>query len=303
VAPLIHIHNGDVIAAVARRAGVPGTHVAFRESLVTGPVIPGDDWLETRAQALAGTSGDEVLRVRTSLLEQEQMLEATPRQGEVVLWFEHDLYCLVHLVYLLQRFRGARLSMIWSPEPLAENNEEGLHLLFESRAAATPRVLQLAADAWSAYASADPTRLNDVIDPRSSEFPFLREGLTLHASRFPSSRNGLGAIEQHVLELIESGIVDFPTVFHRIGSRIPRFGFGDRDIAGAIRRLAGRDVPLITISGDLPKAVLALTPAGENVLQGEVNDLDVNAPDVWLGGAHLTSTTTWIWTGSRVEPR
>jgi hypothetical protein len=300
---MIHIHNGDVIAAVARRAGIPGTHVAFRESLVTGGVIPGDDWLETRAQALAGTSSGEVLRVRTSLLEQEQMLEAAPGQGEIVLWFEHDLYCLVHLVYLLQRYRGARLSMIWSPEPLAERDEEGLHLLFESRAAVSPRVLQLAAESWSAYASPDPVRLNDVIDLGSSEFPFLREGFTLHASRFPSKRNGLGSIEQHVLELLASGVYGFPAVFDRIGSRIPRFGFGDRDIVALIRRLGGRDVPLLTISGELPQAVLALTPAGENVLQGEVNDLDVNAPDVWLGGAHLTSATTWIWTGSRIEPR
>ncbi|HEX7707272.1 MAG TPA: hypothetical protein VF701_12505 [Thermoanaerobaculia bacterium] len=300
---MIHIHNGDVIAAVARRAGIPGTHVAFRESLVTGPVIPGDDWLETRAQALAGTSGDDVLRVRTSLLEQEQMLEAAPGQGEIVLWFEHDLYCLVHLVYLLQRFGGAQLSMIWSPEPLTERDEEGLHLLFESRAAVTPKVLQLAADVWGAYASTDPTRLNEVIDRANADFAFLREGLTLHASRFPSRANGLGSIERHVLELLSLGAVDFPAMFDSIGASIPRFGFTDRDILRLIRRLAGCDVPLITISGELPKALLAITSAGENVLRGEVNDLDVNAPDVWLGGAHLTSERQWIWTGSRIEPR
>jgi hypothetical protein len=39
-APMIHFHNGDVAASAARRAGVPGRHVPFRESLAGGPVRP-----------------------------------------------------------------------------------------------------------------------------------------------------------------------------------------------------------------------------------------------------------------------
>ena len=38
VASLINIHNGDVMAVSAKREGIPGEHLAFRESLVTGPV-------------------------------------------------------------------------------------------------------------------------------------------------------------------------------------------------------------------------------------------------------------------------
>ena len=35
---MIHFHNGDVAASLARRAGVPGRHLPFRESLAGGPV-------------------------------------------------------------------------------------------------------------------------------------------------------------------------------------------------------------------------------------------------------------------------
>jgi len=35
---MIHFHNGDVTAALARRTGVPGRHVPYRESLIGGPV-------------------------------------------------------------------------------------------------------------------------------------------------------------------------------------------------------------------------------------------------------------------------
>ena len=140
---MIHIHNGDVIAAAAKRADIAGDHIAFRESLVTGPVVPGDGWIETRARALAEAHGQDLLRVRTDLLEQEQTLDAA--RGEIVLWFEHDLYCLVHLIYLLQRFgRDANLSLVWCPFPLTENEDSGLQLLFESREAITPDLITIA---------------------------------------------------------------------------------------------------------------------------------------------------------------
>ncbi len=298
---MIHIHNGDVVAAFARRSGIPGEHVTYRESLVMGPVVPGDDWIEQRAHALAQRYSEDLLRVRTDLLEQEQMLDAAASQGEIVLWFEHDLYCLVHLLHLLQRFGDARVSIVWCPDPIAENDERGLHLLFESRAAATPSMVALAREAWSAYTSPDPTALNRWIEQDTRDFPFLREGLTLHASRFPSTRNGLGAVEQQALELIAAGTTEWLSLFDQLNSRVPRFGFGDAEVFATLRAVATSAVPLVTISGDVPKAIVTITPAGENVLRGEVDNLRVNDPDRWLGGVHLTKENVWRWDGARLS--
>jgi hypothetical protein len=105
-----------------------------------------------------------------------------------VLWFEHDLFCLIHLVHLLQRFAAARVSLVWCPIPISENDERALHLLFESRSAVTPSMLKTAAAVWRAYTSSDPTTLNEWLTRDTPDFPFLREGLTLHASRFPPSQ-------------------------------------------------------------------------------------------------------------------
>lgn len=302
VAAMIHIHNGDVVAALARRSDIPGQHVAYRESLVTGAVVPGDDWLETRSNALTARYDEDLLRVRTEVLEQEQLLDAAPESGEIVLWFEHDLYCLVHLIHLLQRFGDAtRLSVVWSPEPLGNNDEQALYLLFESRAAVSPSMVAAARGAWRAYTSADPTVLNDWIDHDTRDFPFLREGLTLHASRFPSRQNGLGRIEAHVLELISGGVSDFITLFDQVSSRVPRFGFGDREVFQVLQSMATCAVPLITLAGELPKVLFAITPAGENVLSGDVDNIAINDPDVWLGGAHVTKEDVWRWDGTRVS--
>jgi hypothetical protein len=295
VASLIHLHNGDVVAAFAQRVGIPGEHVAFRESLVTGPVTPGEEWIETRARALGDAYGEDLLRTRTALLEQEQALDATRAKGEeIVLWFEHDLYCLIHLIYLLQRLGDAtRLSLVWCPTPITENDDRGLYLLFESRTAVTPSMLSLARDVWRAYTASDPRELNRFLERDTPDFPFLREGLTLHASRFPSLTNGLGAIEQRALSLIATGATEFTALFGVMSADVPRFGFGDSEIVRHLRALSWCAVPLITLTGEPPKAIVTITPAGENVLRGQVDDTTINDPDRWLGGVHLTKENLW----------
>jgi hypothetical protein len=300
---MIHIHNGDVVATVARRSDIPGDHVVYRESLVTGPVVPGEQWIETRARAIAEAHGEDLLRVRTGLLEQELLLDEAPSRGETVLWFEHDLYCLVHLVYLLQRLGGANVSVVWCPIPLSENDERDLHLLYESRSAVTPSMAAVARAVWRAYTSADPSALNEWLTRDLPEFPFLREGLMLHASRFPSTRNGLGAIEQRALGHIASGFTDFAKLFDHLNAEVPRFGFGDAEIFRHLRAMAWCAVPLITLTGEPPKALCTITPAGEKVLRAEIDDTTLNDPNHWLGGAHLTKETLWRFDGNALVRR
>jgi hypothetical protein len=298
---MIHIHNGDVVALLARRAGIPGEHVAYRESLVTGPVVPGEDWVETRARTLSAAYGVDLLRARTDVLEQEQLLDAAPGRAEIVLWFEHDLYCLIHLLHLLQRFESARVSLVWCPDALGEQDERALHLMFDSRAAVTPSMFAAAREAWAAYTSPDPTLLARWLGRDVPEFPFLGQGLTLHASRFPSTFNGLGAIEQRALTHIASGFTDFTSIFEHVNAEVPRYGFGDAEVFRHLRAMAARAVPLITIAGEPPKAICTITPVGMNVVSGEVDDLAINEPDFWLGGVHVTRGHVWRWDGQALR--
>lgn len=294
---MMHIHNGDVVATLARRSDIPGEHLSFRESLVSGPVTP-ELTIEARAHALAARYGGDLLRASNDLFEQDQRLEAAREHDEIVLWFEHDLYCLVHFVYLLQRFAGANLTCVWHPRPLSDCDERELHLLYDSRAAVTPEMLDAAREVWRAYTFADPRALNRWLEAETPAFPFLREGLTLHASRFPSARNGLGAIENRALALIAAGVTDFVTLFPRLDTDPPHFRFGDDDVLITLRELSRRAVPPITMmeaegEGGPPKAIFAITAAGEKVLSGEVDDTKVNDPDFWLGGVHVTKENLW----------
>ena len=298
---MIHIHNGDVVAMLARRSNIEGDHVAFRESLITGRVTPGDEWIETRANVLAARYGEDLLRTRTALVEQEQFLDDAPSRGEIVLWFEHDLFCLVHLLYLLNRLGSAQLSLIWCPTPLGQFDERDLYLRFESRAAVTPSMMTAARGAWHAYTAPEPHELNALIARDAPDFSFLREGLAIHASRFPSVRNGLGIIEQRILNILSTGPLEFTALFPQVDTDPPRFGFGDAEVMATLKTMASSAVPLITISGQPPKQIFTITPAAENVLRGEVDDCALNDADTWLGGVHLTKENLWRWDGTSLN--
>jgi len=302
---MIHFHNGDVVATIARRIGVPGRHQPFRETLISGPVRPNlgvQEWIEERARFLAEQYGENLLRVRNELLEQEQMLDRAREEEEVVLWFEHDLFCLVNLLYLLSRLtKCRRLSLVWCARPLGTQEDEEIFKEFHSRYAVAPAMMNAAALAWRAYTSEDANDLNRMLDADFVDFPFLREGFLLHASRFPSIRNGLGEVEQRALSGIEAGATDFSLLFTRFDQSPPRFGFGDGEFLRHLRRLATCAVPMITITEaeneTPPKALFALTPAGKNVLDAKVDFIELNNAGFWLGGAHLTRARMWRWDG------
>lgn len=293
---MINIHNGDVMAIAAKRMGIPGEHLPFRETLVIGPIPSEDKWIEARARFLSDRYGEELLRASNSVFQQQQAIAAAASQDEVVLWFEHDLFCLVNLLYLLQRFD--RASLIWAADPLAESEETILAGLFESRQPLTPAMRDAARAAWKVYSSSDARALNALISTDNRDFRFLREGLLLHASRFPSTRNGLGSVENRLLQLIAGGATEFGALFAAFDSEPARYGFGDTEVLAALRDLAKRVVPLINMTeaeGTPPKAILALTAEGENVMNGSVNDLKINPPNAWLGGVHLTPDTIFKW--------
>lgn len=306
---MIHLHNGDSVAATARRALLPGRHVAFKENLATGP-MPGDapllERIEERARFLSETYGENLLRTRNDLLEQEQFLDSLIREDdEIVLWFEHDLYCLVHFVYLLTRLTKARrVTAVWSPQALGAMPEEELVTAYQSRAAVAPMMFRIAAQAWKAYTSDDALALDAILNTEWRDFPFLREGFTLHASRFPSTFDGLGEPERRAMSGIDAGATDFATLFGQFDRDPPRFGFGDGEFLRLLRRLASCAVPMITITeagGTPPKALFALTPAGRKVLTGESDFIDFNNAGFWLGGVHLTRERMWRWNRDRRE--
>jgi hypothetical protein len=323
---MLHIHNGDSTADTAKQSSLAGQHLAWRESLITGPTpagLTGAEWRQVRARHLSEAYRVDEEECERSLLSQEETLASFAEHEEVVLWFEHDLFCQVHLLYLLDWFSHrdpgkTKLSLICVGDfpgkinfhGLGELNAEQLASLFPARQPVTSQELNLASSAWQAYCSANPNDLENVLQRDTSPLPFLRAALQAHLERFPSTRSGLGRIEKRALQLINEGPSSFIDLFSRFGDAEPVYGLGDAQFWLALRRMSAARQPLLKIEGveneELDQRVLTpevvhktkvkISDLGKAVLRDEADFVSLNGIDLWLGGVHLHGQDNlWRW--------
>ena len=319
---MLHIHNGDSAAGTAKKTGIPGEHLAWREALVCGPAPGGlteEEFRRVRARHLADAYGVDFEKCENELQAQEETLARFSDHEEVVLWFEHDLFCQVQLIFLLnwlaQRDLGrTRLSLIFIGEfpgiadfrGLGQLNEEQLSSLFPQRQKVTAAQLQLGSKAWPAYSSSNPKEIESLLESDLSPLPFLKTAFVKHLRRFPSTDNGLGSIANVGLDLIVKGYPNFRSLFPAFTRREPEYGFGDAQLYLELRRLTDASTPLLRLLGNGDRAAMdpakmllssfEITDLGKAVLAGEGDFVRSNGIDLWLGGVHLKGKEAgWRW--------
>lgn len=323
---ILHLHNGDASADAARIAGVRGEHIAWRESLVTGPTPLTPDraaWIALRARHLSDAYGVPLDDCAAELARQESRLDACADFDELALWFDRELFCQTILWYLLARLNAMptlpkRISLIarsptsYITAPWAGRTPEAMRAMFDARADVTPEQVQAGAGAWQAYASADPRSIERLTAEQPNALPGLHRMARTHLARYPSADTGLGLVES--LALASSAArMSFAEAFNRVHGSIPDLGYGDAQLWHDLLPLADAAHPLITISGiDDPRAAvadgtfrgaeLALTDLGSSVLEGRADAVAANGIDRWLGGMHLFgASSAWRWDRSRAR--
>jgi hypothetical protein len=319
---MLHILNGESTERTLKQSSVPGVFFSFREVLDHGPTPTGTDeqeWRRIRSAHLVESYGVEIDACEQGLLSQEETLRSSSQHEEVVLWFEHDLFCQINLLYLLnwyapEHLGQTKLSLINIGEfpgrenfrGLGELNAEQLASLFPQRQPVTPAQLNLAKAAWAAYRSPDPTAIETLLNTDTSALPFLPRAFQAHLKRFPATKNGLGQVENRSLELINNGFEKFIDLFPRFGNAEPVYGLGDAQLWLSLRMLISAHYPLLTVVNAKAKEQLApnvinnakfkLTEAGHAVLNGEADFVTLNSIELWLGGVHLSgSGSVWRW--------
>jgi hypothetical protein len=319
---MLHIHNGDSAAGTAKKSDLPGEHLAWREALVCGPApaqLPPAEFRQVRAQHLADAYGANIEKTIQELQTQEEKLARFSDHEEVVLWFEHDLFCQVQLIYLLEWFARhepgqTRLSLICINEfpgvegfrGFGELNEEQLAALFPQRQQVTQTQLDLGSKAWRAYASAQANGLIALLNSDTTSLPFLKSAFSKHLQRFPAIGNGLGRVERVGLDLVAKGFSNFKALFPAFARREPEYGFGDAQFYLELKRLADAAMPALTVTvagqkttADPAQMLLSsfeITEYGKTVLAGEEDFVRSNGIDHWLGGVHLVgSESPWRW--------
>ncbi|MCH8872607.1 RNA polymerase subunit sigma-24 [candidate division KSB1 bacterium] len=317
---MLHILNGDATANILKETDLPGELLPWREALVAGPTPGGlsfDDWIHLRAKHLARDYEQTVDECKASLLNLEEVLRTFSKHEEVVLWFEHDLFCQINLIYLLNFFSQQKenqtgLSLICIDDFPGIENFKGLGQLspsqlaslFEQRQNITQNMLELGQGAWAAYCSPTPTAIETFLQKDCSELSFLKEALLAHLVRFPALKNGLGRVEKVALDLINGGIDEFKPLFPMFGELEPVYGFGDAQFWNHLKCLSKLKAPLIIILGvneinralsndEFTNSFFKVTEKGKAILNGEEELQEI---DSWLGGVHLNGETDlWRW--------
>ncbi|HXD33447.1 MAG TPA: hypothetical protein VN643_20155 [Pyrinomonadaceae bacterium] len=319
---MLNIHNGDSTAGTARNAPIPGAHLAFREALVAGPTpanLEKGEWRKLRAAHLSSAYGGSWEEAQRDLERLEAALASSHLHDEVVLWFEHDLFCQINLLYLLDWFAArdvgkTKLSLIFIGEfpgrpdfrGLGELEPMELASLFDSRHEITEAEMQLATAAWKAYCSPDPTALEEFLKRDTAAMPFLKPALLSHLARFPSVRNGLGRVEECSLTIVNEGHKRFGDLFRCFIDKAGVYGFGDSQVYLSLQQLSNVRAPLLRNGGSslgkgaldherVKGAAYEITDRGRAVLKGDADFVKLNGIDIWLGGVHLTNDHLWRW--------
>jgi hypothetical protein len=306
---MLQIVNGDATRSRLGPCDLPGEFLTWGDILMEGPVVNGlsspDDW-RVRAAYLQARFDIPSEPYRERMAHCHAALEKCARHGEVVLWFEEDWFCQIHLVYLLAWFahgsaRPARLSCICSAEPLGSMEPERLRALFDARVPVSAERTTLAGRAWAAYGSADPTALDRLRAADLSAWPLLGRGVECHQRRFPSIHNGANAVEHEVLRLLTEGPLGFATLFRRVTAApgIAPYGIGDAQLAAYLRELAPALVTIRDRNGAFPAWTLDITDDGRDVLAGRRDLLAIQGMDRWMGGVRLSHHgPVWRWDGA-----
>lgn len=310
---MLHLRPGDDILPKLKEAGLPGEFIRWADALCIGPTPSGlseTQWRELRARFAADNHFfpyDEALRF---LSDQDRNLMRFRDHDRVILWFEHDLFCQINLIYLLDWFtrqdlRKTKLFLICIAKHLGHLSREELARLYGTEHEVTAAEFDLARRAWQAFCAPDPTGLERLINDDTTPLPFLRAALLRHLREFPSKENGLNRTERMAMEAVASGESRPDRIFRAVNDREEVFWMTDGMFYPSLKQLAGGPSPLLKVNGadswptgnaPITGLTLGLTDTGRAVLTGEADWIKLNGIDRWLGGVHLHGAeSAWRW--------
>ncbi len=303
------ITNGDSAAELLRLAGREATVLPWRDVLHEGPILPGPpaESSPARVAYLSARFRVDAAEVAADFAERDALIRAHGDFETVELWFEHDLYDQLQLVQVLAFFAGEEprdgLVLVQADDFLGTQTADTILAFADNARAITTADLDLAAGVWADLAQPTPERVAARLNRPEGPLPFLRTALSRFLQELPAPGSGLGRSEAMMLAAIANGTAEPGKLFHRVIASEEAAFMGDWSFFRLLDDLAGCDVPLIAglpapstgpFDGERFRAArLALTAAGENVLTGMADHVDLNGLDRWWGGTRLFGHAVW----------
>jgi DNA-binding transcriptional MerR regulator len=303
--PLLHVTNGESAGNSLRQTGLGGAVLSWQDVLHEGPVpaVPPEELRRVRARFLSECGWGSERSLLETLERRDRLFEHALAAGrQVVLWFEHDLFDQLQLLQALALAAEApnELELIQADDFLGPLTPDELESLWPGRRAVTAEMLELARDAWAAFRSPEPTRLQALLARDTSALPFLGAAVRRLLEELPELEGGLSRTERQLLEPLREGPRRPPELFFESQAREEAAFAGDAWVWKRLAELAPLIEPLppsppLGDSRTFAAVRVALTDLGRDVLVGKADRVDAAGVTRWLGGTHLGVGTDWRW--------
>jgi hypothetical protein len=324
VAGPLHVTNGDGAGDQLRRTALPGAVLAWQDVLHEGPLAPvaPDELRRFRAEFLGGGGWGDPKAILAELERRDALLRETLQAGgDVVLWFEHDLFDQLQVLQILELLGywevglGSVELIVVGEIPgretfygLGDLTPAELEPLWNERAPLTDEQLALGRLGWAALCASDPRAIEAMLGRDTSALPFLATALVRLLEELPDTVAGLSRTERQILEAVAEGASTPAAVFVANGEREEAPYLGDAWLWLRIYELGQGERPLLSTGtggrvpvppprgdGAFALAQLVITEAGRALLTGEADRIDLIGIDRRLGGTHLVPGNIWRW--------
>ena len=229
--------------------------------------------------------------MRAALARRDDTLAA--EQGEIVLWFETDLYDQLQLIQVLERLEDEATVTLVTTASFASLTPKRAHRLWGEGSTIGPAERTLAAAAWHAFRSPDPTAIETLLAAGTAALPELGRALRRHLEQFPGVGTGLGRSEMQVLGVVSKRVRSLHTIFNAQQALEERPFMGDAWVWRIVERF-GRAPALL----EGPDGAISRTELGREIFSGGADYVALGGGGRWLGGVELRDgSAAWRWDG------
>jgi hypothetical protein len=290
---LLHITNGDSLTDRLKSLELKGDIITWREMLCEGKTLTNvgsESFWKTRFEFLNKNYKVSKTWFVEKTLKEYRSLCNHKQQDQIVLWFEYDLFCQINMLavisWLKTHRKYAHISLVCSGNEdetdkmygLGDVSDEKLLELYENRTELSMNDIEYADYVWQLYCSDNPIRLENLTDFKNYQFDYLSDAIKAHLKRFPTIKNGLNDIENHVLQLsFDKKPKSKRELLRTVLSDQGVYGFGDSQYERIITTLK----PLYSSFNPV-----RLTKKGKEILEGKTSYYSaIQDNDAYLGGA------------------
>ncbi len=290
----LHITNGDSTTNYLKSLEFKGDFITWREMLCEGKTthnVGSEDFWKTRFEFLKKSYKVSKKTFIDFTLKEYRLLCQKKHQEEIVLWFEHDLFCQINMLAVISWLKkhkvGIPVFLVCSGDVkgakrrlgISELNKAQIKQHYKDRVLLKQDDIEYADYIWQLYCSDSPLRLETVYEYNPmSPFSYLSDALESHLKRFPTLKNGLNEIENSILKTAANQKLKSKRAF--VGSLLRTqivHGYGDLQYFNRLD-----EMKKLFTSFDPVK----LSRKGKQVLNQQLNVYrDIRNENTYLGGA------------------